>query len=96
MDTICINPMLFSCLDTFKTFPALCELELQLNGISSLNLTSSDFVQLEFLDLSFNSLTPAEILQIGTLLSLKCLHLTGNGLQLFPTDLGNNQKYGSK
>jgi len=83
-------------LDAFKTFPTLCELELQLNGISSLNLTPSDFKYLKSLDLSFNSLSPPELLCLGTLASLKCLYLTGNYLKVLPTEMAKKQKHSSK
>ena len=39
------------------------------------------------LDLSYNNLTPTDILPLGVLPQLKVLHLTGNGLDSLPADL---------
>ncbi|XP_065055738.1 LOW QUALITY PROTEIN: X-ray radiation resistance-associated protein 1-like [Rhopilema esculentum] len=77
-------------LETFRTFPALRELELQLNNIRSMCITSNDFKSLEFLDLSFNNITEEDILKLGMLTSLRCLYLSGNGLKRLPVDMAHS------
>ncbi|CAK6448980.1 unnamed protein product [Pipistrellus nathusii] len=74
-------------LDAFHTFPALRELELAFNGIKTLYVRNGDFKFLEFLDLSFNSLNPEAICDLGILPHLRVLLLTGNGLTSLPMNL---------
>ena len=63
--------------------PALEELELSLNGISSSSfssaapLTHTSFPHLLILDLSYNTLSDEAIVMLGLLPALKELHLTG-------------------
>ncbi|KAF6334705.1 X-ray radiation resistance associated 1 [Rhinolophus ferrumequinum] len=74
-------------LEAFHTFPALKELELAFNGIKTVYVKFGDFKFLEFLDLSFNSLTAEAICELGSLLHLRVLLLTGNGLTSLPPNL---------
>jgi Leucine-rich repeat (LRR) protein len=54
------------------------------NNIKSIRLKHDDFVALESLDLSFNNLTPIDIVHLGVLKNLKFLKLTGNNLTFLP------------
>nr|XP_014970694.1 X-ray radiation resistance-associated protein 1 isoform X6 [Macaca mulatta] len=74
-------------LETFHTFPALKELDLAFNGIKTIYVKYGDFKLLEFLDLSFNSLTAEAICDLGILPHLRVLLLTGNGLTSLPPNL---------
>ncbi|XP_029770371.1 X-ray radiation resistance-associated protein 1 isoform X2 [Suricata suricatta] len=74
-------------LEAFHTFPALKELELAFNGIKTIYVKYGDFKFLEFLDLSFNSLTAEAICNLGILPHLRVLLLTGNGLTSLPLNL---------
>ncbi|XP_053416093.1 X-ray radiation resistance-associated protein 1 isoform X7 [Nycticebus coucang] len=74
-------------LEAFHTFPALKELELAFNGIRTIYVKYGDFKFLEFLDLSFNSLTAEAICDLGILPHLRVLLLTGNGLTSLPPNL---------
>nr|XP_019599925.1 PREDICTED: X-ray radiation resistance-associated protein 1 isoform X1 [Rhinolophus sinicus] len=74
-------------LEAFNTFPALKELELAFNGIKTVYVKYGDFKFLEFLDLSFNSLTAEAICDLGILLHLRVLLLTGNGLTSLPPNM---------
>ncbi|XP_063464742.1 X-ray radiation resistance-associated protein 1 isoform X25 [Pan paniscus] len=68
-------------------FPALKELDLAFNGIKTIYVKYGDFKLLEFLDLSFNSLTVEAICDLGILPHLRVLLLTGNGLTSLPPNL---------
>ncbi|XP_062054242.1 X-ray radiation resistance-associated protein 1 isoform X2 [Lepus europaeus] len=74
-------------LEVFNAFPALKELELAFNGIKTVYVKYGDFRLLEFLDLSFNSLTAEAISDLGILPRLRVLLLTGNGLTSLPPNL---------
>ncbi|EAW74951.1 X-ray radiation resistance associated 1 [Homo sapiens] len=74
-------------LEAFHTFPALKELDLAFNGIKTIYVKYGDFKLLEFLDLSFNSLTVEAICDLGILPHLRVLLLTGNGLTSLPPNL---------
>ncbi|XP_050010371.1 X-ray radiation resistance-associated protein 1 isoform X2 [Alexandromys fortis] len=74
-------------LDAFHTFPTLKELELAFNGIKMVYVKYGDFKTLEFLDLSFNSLTEEAICDLGILPHLRVLLLTGNGLTSLPPNM---------
>uniref|UniRef100_A0A2K6T1T0 X-ray radiation resistance associated 1 n=1 Tax=Saimiri boliviensis boliviensis TaxID=39432 RepID=A0A2K6T1T0_SAIBB len=74
-------------LEAFHTFPALKELDLAFNGIKTIYVKYGDFELLEFLDLSFNSLTAEAICDLGILPHLRVLLLTGNGLTSLPPNL---------
>ncbi|XP_066894595.1 X-ray radiation resistance-associated protein 1 isoform X4 [Kogia breviceps] len=74
-------------LEAFHTFPVLKELELAFNGIKTVYVQYGDFKFLEFLDLSFNSLTEEAICDLGILPHLRVLLLTGNGLTSLPPNL---------
>ncbi|XP_032345253.1 X-ray radiation resistance-associated protein 1 isoform X5 [Camelus ferus] len=74
-------------LEAFHTFPALKELELAFNSIKTVYVKYGDFKSLEFLDLSFNSLTAEAICDLGILPHLRVLLLTGNGLTSLPPSL---------
>ncbi|XP_027418700.1 X-ray radiation resistance-associated protein 1 isoform X2 [Bos indicus x Bos taurus] len=74
-------------LEAFHTFPVLKELELAFNGIKTVYVKYGDFKSLEFLDLSFNSLTAEAICDLGILPHLRVLLLTGNGLTSLPPSL---------
>ncbi|XP_053504878.1 X-ray radiation resistance-associated protein 1 isoform X3 [Ictalurus furcatus] len=82
-------------LEAFSRFPALRELELSLNGLSTVEVNAVDFPRLEVLDLSYNNLSSDGILSIGLLPRLKVLHLTGNDLQMLLPDMaGPNTPHG--
>ncbi|XP_006777986.1 PREDICTED: X-ray radiation resistance-associated protein 1 [Myotis davidii] len=74
-------------LEAFHTFPALRELELAFNRVKTIHVKHGDFKFLEFLDLSFNSLNPEAICELGILPRLRVLLLTGNGLTFLPMNL---------
>nr|XP_020008023.1 X-ray radiation resistance-associated protein 1-like [Castor canadensis] len=74
-------------LEAFHTFPALKELELAFNGIKTVYVKYGDFKPLQFLDLSFNSLTTEAVCDLGILPHLRVLLLTGNGLTSLPPSL---------
>ncbi|XP_038595954.1 X-ray radiation resistance-associated protein 1 [Tachyglossus aculeatus] len=74
-------------LEAFHTFPALKELELSFNGIRNVCIGTEDFQYLEVLDLSYNSLSPEAIYELGILPRLKALFLTGNGLTSLPSTM---------
>ncbi|NXS61048.1 XRRA1 protein, partial [Brachypteracias leptosomus] len=77
-------------LGPFQKFPGLRELELSLNGLRNLKITSGDFLHLEDLDLSYNHLSPQDVWTLGDLSQLKVLLLMGNGLQSLPPALGGS------
>ncbi|XP_043928606.1 X-ray radiation resistance-associated protein 1 [Protopterus annectens] len=74
-------------LDNFQKFPSLRELELSLNALRKLMINHGDFAKLQVLDLSYNNLSPEDVLSLGLLPQLKVLHLTGNGLHTLPPDV---------
>lgn len=74
-------------LENFRTFLQLRELELPLNKIWCIKIELGDFPHLEVLDLSYNSLSPGDITQLGVLPRLRVLYLTGNELTQLPPDL---------
>ncbi|KAK2492816.1 hypothetical protein MC885_019705 [Smutsia gigantea] len=74
-------------LEAFHTFPALKELDLAFNGIKTIYVKYGDFKFLEFLDLSFNSLTAEAICDLGILPHLRVLLLMGNELTSLPPNL---------
>ncbi|XP_014645814.1 PREDICTED: X-ray radiation resistance-associated protein 1 [Ceratotherium simum simum] len=82
-------------LEAFHTFPALKELELAFNGIKTVYVKYGDFKFLEFLDLSFNSLTAEAICDLGILPHLRVLLLTGNGLTSLPPNLAVTEQEAS-
>nr|XP_023394714.1 X-ray radiation resistance-associated protein 1 isoform X5 [Loxodonta africana] len=82
-------------LEAFHTFPALKELELAFNGIKTVYVKYGDFKCLEFLDLSFNSLTGEAICDLGILPHLRVLLLTGNGLTSLPSNLAVTEQEAS-
>ncbi|XP_059163984.1 X-ray radiation resistance-associated protein 1-like isoform X2 [Physella acuta] len=73
--------------EAFRGFPSLRELELPLNGLRSLKISHTDFSNLEMLDLSYNNLSQDDLLNLGLLVKLKVLHLTGNNFSGLPQDL---------
>ncbi|KFP98141.1 X-ray radiation resistance-associated protein 1, partial [Haliaeetus albicilla] len=77
-------------LEPFRKFPGLRELELSLNRLRNLKITTGDFLHLEVLDLSYNNLSPQDIWTLGDLSQLKVLRLTANGLQSLPPDLAGS------
>ncbi|XP_045411429.1 X-ray radiation resistance-associated protein 1 isoform X2 [Lemur catta] len=83
-------------LEAFHTFPALKELELAFNGIKTIYVKYGDFKLLEFLDLSFNSLTAEAICDLGILPHLRVLLLTGNGLTSLPPNLAVTEQEASE
>ncbi|XP_036894308.1 X-ray radiation resistance-associated protein 1 isoform X3 [Sturnira hondurensis] len=82
-------------LEVFHTFPALKELDLAFNGIKTIYVKNGDFNFLEFLDLSFNSLTAEAICDLGILPHLRVLLLTGNGLTSLPPSLAVTEQEAS-
>ncbi|XP_049679109.1 X-ray radiation resistance-associated protein 1 [Accipiter gentilis] len=77
-------------LEPFRKFPGLRELELSLNRLRNLKITTGDFLHLEVLDLSYNNLSPQDIWTLGNLSQLKVLRLTANGLRSLPLDLAGS------
>ncbi|CAL1529992.1 unnamed protein product [Lymnaea stagnalis] len=73
--------------EAFRHFPSLRELELPLNGLRNLQISHSDFTNLEMLDLSYNNLSEDDLLTLGLLSKLKVLHLTGNSFVKLPMDM---------
>ncbi|XP_019650934.1 X-ray radiation resistance-associated protein 1 isoform X3 [Ailuropoda melanoleuca] len=82
-------------LEAFHTFPTLKELELAFNGIKTVYVKYGDFKSLQFLDLSFNSLTTEAICDLGILPHLRVLLLTGNGLTSLPPNLAVTEQEAS-
>ncbi|XP_032879290.1 X-ray radiation resistance-associated protein 1 [Amblyraja radiata] len=74
-------------LEPFRFFLALRELDLSLNGLRKLLLTTQDFLNLEVLNLSYNSVNKEDVLALGLLPHLKVLHLTGNDLDSLTPNL---------
>ncbi|KAG8546251.1 hypothetical protein GDO81_019399 [Engystomops pustulosus] len=74
-------------LEAFRTFSALRELDLSMNGIHRITVIPGEFPHLEVLDLSYNSLSPGDVLHLGVLPRLRVLYLTGNRLTHLPPDL---------
>ncbi|NXS92218.1 XRRA1 protein, partial [Jacana jacana] len=77
-------------LEPFRKFPGLRELELSLNRLRNVKITTGDFLHLEDLDLSYNNLSPQDIWTLGDLSQLKVLRLTANGLRSLPPDLAGS------
>nr|CAB3267811.1 X-ray radiation resistance-associated protein 1 [Phallusia mammillata] len=71
----------------FTNFVNLRELELPVNGLRNLQVEFDDFPNLQVLDLSYNNLSPQDLLSLGALQNLKVLTLTGNGLHSVPPDM---------
>ncbi|XP_067841690.1 X-ray radiation resistance-associated protein 1 isoform X2 [Heptranchias perlo] len=71
----------------FRQFPAIRELDLTVNGLRNLHITTKDFPHLEELNVSYNNLSKKDVLALGLLPHLKILHLTGNDLKSLPPDL---------
>jgi Leucine-rich repeat (LRR) protein len=76
--------MFFFNKESFKCLPNLKCLFLACNNIKSIRLKHDEFNTLESLDLSFNNLTPSDVVHLGVLNSLKFLKLTGNNLNFLP------------
>lgn len=70
--------------ESFRHFPNLQKLSIACNNIKSLRVKHEDFVNLDSLDLSFNNLTPIDVVHLGILKNLKSLKLTGNNLTFLP------------
>ncbi|NXJ56077.1 XRRA1 protein, partial [Spizaetus tyrannus] len=77
-------------LEPFRKFPGLRELELSLNRLRNLKISTGDFLHLEDLDLSYNNLSSQDIWTLGDLSQLKVLRLTANGLRSLPLDLAGS------
>ncbi|XP_029457952.1 X-ray radiation resistance-associated protein 1 isoform X2 [Rhinatrema bivittatum] len=74
-------------LEAFRTFPALRELDLSMNGIRNIKVGRGDFPHLEVLDLSYNYVSPEDVLALSILPRLKGLYLTGNELISLPMEM---------
>ncbi|XP_033759734.1 X-ray radiation resistance-associated protein 1-like [Pecten maximus] len=74
-------------LEAFRGFPIIRELEVPLNAIRNIKLNPGDYPHLEMVDMSYNNLSHDDVLALGTLPSLKVLHLTGNHFRSLPVDL---------
>ncbi|XP_071949456.1 X-ray radiation resistance-associated protein 1-like isoform X2 [Antedon mediterranea] len=74
-------------LECFSDFPILRELELPLNAIRNVKIQLEDFPFLEVLDVSYNNLSPDDVLKIGVLPKLKVLYLTGNQIRSLPGEM---------
>ncbi|XP_075703354.1 X-ray radiation resistance-associated protein 1 isoform X2 [Rhinoderma darwinii] len=83
-------------LEAFRTFPALRELDLSMNGIRRITIIPGEFPRLEVLDLSYNSLSPGDITQLGVLPRLRVLCLAGNMLTHLPPDLTTPPRKGAE
>jgi hypothetical protein len=74
-------------LDTFSAFPNLRELDMPLNSIRHLNVAEGELLNLEHLDLSYNSIEPSYLQHLGILPKLKELKLSGNSFTEIPHDM---------
>ncbi|CDW73960.1 leucine rich repeat family protein [Stylonychia lemnae] len=75
-------------LEQLKNLKALSEVNLQYNMIQTIPaLTQEDFPKLEYLNLSYNSITPSSIRSLFNLKKLKTLDLQGNSLVTLPDDM---------
>jgi len=79
-------------IETFKSFPCLEHLELQVNNITTFELHQTDFLPLHKLDLSYNSLTDKALLALGKLRNIASLGLRGCGLKNLPPQLARGYK----
>jgi hypothetical protein len=70
--------------ESFSKLKSLIKLSLACNNIRSLRVKHEEFISLESLDLSYNSLFPNDIAHLGILPKLKSLKLTGNNLKFLP------------
>ena len=68
-------------------FPSLQTLDLSLNAIVDVCLEPGHFKQLQCLNLSYNNLRGMSLLALGTIPTLKELHLTGNNLVALPAEM---------
>ncbi|XP_066915861.1 X-ray radiation resistance-associated protein 1-like isoform X2 [Clytia hemisphaerica] len=74
-------------LESFKTFPSLENLDLQVNNIKHIKAKNTDFVQLKRLDLSYNNLSHDAMLNLGRLRNVQELLLRGCNLKSLPPQL---------
>lgn len=74
-------------LETFRSFPKLEELQLQVNSISCIHTTHNDFPLLCSLNLSYNAVNGKSLLNLGKLRNLQKLHLQGCELSQLPPEL---------
>lgn len=70
--------------EQFRSFENLRSLLLACNNIKTIRLSHEEFICLESLDLSYNSLNPNDVAHLGVLNNLKKLKLTGNNLKYLP------------
>ncbi len=70
--------------EQFRSFENLRSLLLACNNIKTIRLAHEEFISLESLDLSYNSLNPNDVAHLGVLNNLKILKLTGNNLKYLP------------
>lgn len=73
-------------LEPFGAFPALVELRLACNGISYIGELQG-FINLMYLDLSYNKLTFESVQPLEYFPNLKELDLSGNNLRLLPQNM---------
>lgn len=78
-------------LEKFGQLPALFELRLRFNDISSIGNCSS-LKQLEVLDLSYNNLTEDAVIALSSIPRLRKLDLSGNNFQSLPDSMRKLRK----
>ena len=81
----------FFSLEKFGQLPALFELRLRFNDISSIGNCSS-LKQLEVLDLSYNSLSEDAVIALSSIPRLRKLDLSGNNFQSLPDSMRKLRK----
>lgn len=83
-------------LETFRSFPKLEELQLQVNSISCIHTTHNDFPLLCSLNLSYNAVNEKSLLNLGKLRNLQKLHLQGCELSQLPPELARGYQISEK
>lgn len=74
-------------MNQLKNLLALQDLDLQYNNLAFLQVFHNSFVHLHALNLSYNKIPPAHLVELGHLQSLQVLELASNDLCTLPSDL---------